>query len=424
MSTDRRQFIASLAVTGIAVNAAVPFVAGQVAESSAAANDLVDSPPVLQLPREDGITVVWAVSQPATGYVEYGDSADKLDRRADGELLGLNPYNERFLRIDINDLKPNTRYYYRTVTSSIDFETAYKIHRGEPVRGVVYSFLTPSSQKPEASFVSINDTHQNLIALQRITKRLSEIAADYTVWNGDLVNDPHSADQIVQYIMRPADTAFAAERPLLHVCGNHDLRGKWARNLVTALPAWQHSDPRDRVNGRNFAFRNGPLALIGLDTGEDKPDAQPVWAGLCHCESYRVQQRDWLTRVLERPEIKSAPHIAAFCHIPLFDSNPNANGGDVMEKWAAFQRQSGKLWGPLLNEYNVKLLVCGHTHRFRFDPATEDRKWNQLVGGGPQEKDPITIIHGKANADKLEVSIENVTNGEILGKWSFDSRKV
>ena len=28
----------------------------------------------------------------------------------------------------------------------------------------------------------------------------------------------------------------------------------------------------------NFALRLGPIALVGLDTGEDKPDAHPVFA--------------------------------------------------------------------------------------------------------------------------------------------------
>ena len=425
MPTDRRRFLATLAVTSGTLAASPALQAGdfEIKQELASTLPLVDSPPLLQLPTETGMTVVWAVAQPATGYVEFGSVPDRLDRRADGESLGLNPYHERFLRIDLTDLRPNTRYYYRTATCSVNFETAYKIHRGEPVFSDVFSFVTPGTNKETGSFAAINDTHQNLGALRRIMTRLPEIDADFTVWNGDLINDVHTADQVVQYIMRPADAAFAAERPLLHVCGNHDLRGAWARNLSLALPTWSHADPKNRVNGRNFAVRTGPLALIGLDTGEDKPDAHPVWAGLCHCESYRIQQRDWLRRTLEKPEVASAPHVVAFCHIPLFDADPKANGGDILEHWAAFQRQAGNLWGPLFAEHGVSLLVCGHKHRFRFDPATPERPWAQVVGGGPNEKDPITIIRGKATAGQLDVVVENLVNGQILGSWSFPARK-
>jgi hypothetical protein len=45
------------------------------------------------------------------------------------------------------------------------------------------------------------------------------------------------------------------------------------------LPVWNHEAPEDRKLGRNFVIRTGPLALIGLDTGEDKPDGLPFRMG-------------------------------------------------------------------------------------------------------------------------------------------------
>ena len=42
--------------------------------------------------------------------------------------------------------------------------------------------------------------------------------------------------------------------------------------------------PRKGRLGRCFTLRHGPLAIVGLDTGEDKPDRHPAWAGLANFE--------------------------------------------------------------------------------------------------------------------------------------------
>jgi hypothetical protein len=127
---------------------------------------------------------------------------------------------------------------------------------------------------------------------------------------------------------------------------------------------------------------------------------------------------------LNKPEIASAPFIVAFCHIPLFDSRPDANGGDVLEKWASFQRQSANLWGPLLTKHGVQLVVCAHMHRYRFDPATSERTWAQVVGGGHGDKEQVTVIHGHTKAGKLEVVVDELRSGIELGRWTFEKRTI
>lgn len=422
--TNRRNFLGLLGVSGAGMLAGSALSNSPLqARETAAERPLVDSPPVLQCPTENSIAVVWAVGQPAAGYVEFGTEKEKLENTAHGEIFGLKPYHDRFLQVRIEGLKPNTRYFYRTATRSFQYITAYKFESGEPVYSKVYSFTTPGPNKDTGSFSVINDTHHHQDTLKLLTHRLAELGSDYTIWNGDLVSSVDSADQVVDGIIRPANSDFAAERPLLFVPGNHDYRGVWARNLPQALPTWNHPDPLDRKNGRNFVVRTGPLALIGLDTGEDKPDHHPAWAGLARFEPYRIAQRDWLQRVMKRPEVATAPFAVAFCHIPIFDSRPDANGGDVLERWAQFQRQAGNLWGPILSENGIQLLIAAHMHAFRFDPATPDRKWAQLVGGGHTRK-PITVIHGKADAEKLEVVADELAEGGELGRWTFPKRKV
>ncbi len=42
-----------------------------------------------------------------------------------------------------------------------------------------------------------------------------------------------------------------------------------------------------------FVKRIGPLAIVCLDTGEDKPDSRDVWGGMAAYEPYREAQKKY-----------------------------------------------------------------------------------------------------------------------------------
>ena len=92
-------------------------------------------------------------------------------------------------------------------------------------------------------------------------------------------------------------------------------------------------------------------------------------------------------------------------------------------EFASFQRQARDLWGPLLTSYGVQAVVVAHTHRFRYDAPTADRTWAQVVGGGPNLDRNVTLIHAKAEGDKLEIVVDAIGDNEgELGRWSFAPR--
>jgi 3',5'-cyclic AMP phosphodiesterase CpdA len=228
-------------------------------------------------------------------------------------------------------------------------------------------------------------------------------------------NDVRGDEQVVAQVLRPAGAAYAAERPVLFTSGNHDVRGVHARALAKAVPPWHAEDPL----GRCFTLRHGPLAVVGLDTGEDKPDRHPAWAGLANFEPYREAQARWLKRALARPEVASAPFVVAFCHIPLW-GRPGDNPGDTLEGYAAYCRHAQRLWHQALDEAKVQLLVCGHTHRHRYDGPVPGRGYGQLVGGGPRPEQ-ATLIRGTASREKLRVEATDIT-GKSLGVWEYPAR--
>jgi len=430
--TNRRRFLGVLGAT-----LAAPALLAQ--ETSASEPKLVDSLPSLQCPTQRGITVVWAVGQPAAGFIQYGTDKDNLDQAAYGEMFGQKAYSERFMQIRIEGLQPNTRYFYRTVTRPFRFVNAYTFQQGEPVSSETFSFETPGENNPSATFSVINDTHNKPPLLKAVGERLRTLNSDYTVWNGDVVDWYNDEQVAIDTVLNPGGTAFATEKPILFAPGNHDYRGKWARNLPLCLATYPMPEQRPQQiaqfsrplvslepelsTGRNFVVRQGPLAMIGLDTGEDKPDNRTEWGGMAMFEPYRVKQRDWLGKVLQSEQVNMAPFVVAFCHIPLFDSRPDANGGDLPTGYAAFQRQAGDLWGQMLTEHGVQAVICAHTHRFRIDQPTAERTWAQIVGGGSNLEQDVTVIHGKAEGDKLEIVVDSVSQNKELGRWTFAPRK-
>lgn len=412
---DRRRFLTAASAAALAAGGARAVAAAEEKHNDAA-RPLLDSPPVLQNPSPRGVNVVWAVNGPATGWVEYG-ATPQLGRRADAPVYGLNPYGSRFFNVRLEGLTPNETIYYRVAAAPVRFQNAYKIERGEPVVGPVYRW-TPRDEKGErASFAVINDTHEHTETLEVLARQLADQPADLTIWNGDVFNDVRDEEQIVAQVLRPAGAAYAAERPVLFTSGNHDVRGAAARELSKAISPWADEQPL----GHCFAVRQGLLALVGLDTGEDKPDRHPVFAGLANFEAYRAAQRDWLAAALRRPEIASAPYLVAFCHIPLWGL-PGQNGGETLQGFARYCHQAQRLWHPLLAEAGAQLLISGHMHQFRYDAPTADRPYGQLVGGGPQ-LERATLIRGRAESSQLEVVAADLKQKE-LGRWQFPPRKV
>ncbi|MDO4569079.1 MAG: FN3 domain-containing metallophosphoesterase family protein [Planctomycetia bacterium] len=423
LTTNRRQFLGVLGATSVALGHGSALCAGEEkgAEPSAPQSVFL-SPCVLQNPTENSISVVWLVPAPATGWVEWGTSPDNLDQRATGSVLGLNPYDDLVIAIRIKNLQPNTRYYYRAASALVDFKYAYSIKQREPEYTEVRSFTTPGKNAEAASFSVINDTHEYQDVLAEVLAKVDDLGADYTVWNGDLVHYINQVETIRNAIFHPAGRAFAQENPLLFVRGNHDARGTWVRNLPRFLPTWKHENIQFDALGYNFAVRKGDLALIGLDTGEDKPDFRREWGGLADFEQHIALQREWLEYIMETDAVKTAPFVVAFCHIPLFDANPKANPGTLETGFSAWKKLGADLWGPALKRYNVQLVVAAHTHVFRVDAPTEERPWTQIVGGGCRPEQIPTVIHGVVREGKLHVDAHDVFGKKILASLDFEPR--
>lgn len=399
---------------------------------------LISSAPVLQNAAETSIGVSFAVSADASGWVEYSTSPDlKGSTKVFSGEHGLMTVDDKVALVRVTGLRPATKYYYRIGADRIEFKGGYAMKNlGPEVDQKVHSFTTLGAAAT-GSFCVINDTHNQKKAMGLVLAKLAELKPSVVLWNGDASNTSETIEDAMDIFIRThADfPAYAADTPYMFLNGNHDFRGRFNRRLGDLM---MFREPTERKGeyaelGRNFVQRLGDIALIGLDTGEDKLDTNPMFAGLFKMKPYREKQAKWLAEAIETPAVKTAKFKVAFCHIPLFDARPWTNPGDVApadtapqytHQFAIWQRTCANLWGPSFKKAGVQLVIAAHQHEFRYDAPAADRPWAQIVGGGPN-LDPAnpksfpTVIEGKVADGNLIVTVHDVLNGKVVGEYGF-----
>ena len=449
----RRDFLRSGAILAVAAGSGALTHSAEAGElDSGAKKDgpLIISAPMLQNYAETSMGIAFAVSDMANGYVLLGEKEDLSDAKK--VVCGgyrVTDMNDKVMLVRLTGLKAATRYYYRIGADRISYKGGYDMHiTGNEEDPRIYSFIT-AGKAARAHFCVINDTHIQMVPFGLAIEKIASLSPSCVVWNGDACTVNETVDEQVKIFLDPdiERKDYAAEIPYLFCPGNHDDRGMANRHLekVWMYRQGEERSSRDWDLGRNFAVRMGEVAMIGLDTGEDKVDTNPKFAGLFNNTEYRKAQTLWLQDILKRKEIRSAPYLVAFCHIPLFDDDPLHNPGDVYPddsdprytlNWAEWQRPCSEMWTPLLEKAGCQIIITGHQHRYRYDAPTAKRSWGQIVGGGPEmgyegkgaKRRPDagkfpTVIEGKVERGKMHIISYNLMSGEVMDDLWFDKRK-
>jgi hypothetical protein len=397
---NRREFLTSLSASGLAAAVAGPALA------ATAAAPVERDTPAVYAPTSDGATILWPVSRASAGWVEYGEagsSAPGKIARDDG--LGFVPHEDRVLRVRLSGLQPGQRYWFKTHTRPV--VTKKYVAAEIPVTSSkAYGLRTLNPAAATTSFCVWNDTHDKPATLARLAELTRAEPADFLVWNGDLGNYLADETTFAGLFIEPKGGVDLAEGPPIFLSrGNHDVRGP-AANQVAHYVAFPEGRPY-------YSFRSGPVAGIVLDTGEDKPDAHPLFLGLVDFEPLIQEQARWLAREIEQPHLKSAPYRVVFCHIPLrwkTETTPTydaaGNGFDH------FSRRGREAWHDSLARWGAQMIISGHTHAWQHLKATNEFPYEQLVGGGPsldERTSQALLIRASADAQALTLRLINAS---------------
>jgi hypothetical protein len=155
------------------------------------------------------------------------------------------------------------------------------------------------------------------------------------------INNP---DDMVDHVYGPVPE-LVANVPTFYTRGNHETRGKYAY-------LFQKYNPTNSGD-TYFVLRHGPVAMVVLDAGEDKPDGNKEYSGAVDFDLFRQQQVEWLEKVVKDPMFAKAPVKVAVMHIPAMSGEHSWYG----------EKRANEMLVPILNKAGVDIMLSGHYHR-------------------------------------------------------------
>lgn len=400
---DRRSFLGAIAKAGIAGSISLSplaTAAAAVKEDKAAepAPYAFACPPYLQNPEPTAVTIMWMSNRPSYSWVEHGETSalGSVAHHAEGGIV--DSYN-RLHRVRLENLKPDTTYYYAVKSKEIAEFQPYKLTYGETITSEVFSFKTPALKPKEVSWLVMNDIHDRPKSIPHLVG-LNKDPYDFVFFNGDIFDYQVDEQQVIDHLLLPAGQAFASQKPFIFTRGNHETRGKYRRELGNYFDGPYY-----------FAKTWGPVHFTVIDTGEDKPDTHPVYAGIVNFDQYREKQAQWFAQVAQTPAFKKAAFRVVMMHIPHYYS------GD----WHGTM-ECRRLFAPLFEKHKVDLSISGHTHRYGVhQPVAGQHSYPIVIGGGPKEGFR-TIMRVKATEKDLNlVMIKD--DGTEVGRVDLKSKR-
>lgn len=306
--------------------------------------------PWLQNTSETEFTVMWTTVGKCLSWVEVapddGTAFEACGRQRFYQTEAGKRYVGTFHAVRVTGLSPGAGYRYRILSREVsDDSNPYGVIYGsEAASRLVGSVRTLDTSADTCRFSMLNDIHDDKARYRALTKPLSESRPDFIVLNGDIVSYASSIDTVMEHTFAPM-AEIAKDIPVFFARGNHEGRG---------ADSYKVSDLFRTPTGEfYYIFRQGPVAFVVLDGGEDKPDSSVEYSGLADYDSYREAELEWLKTAVKEPLFASAPVKVAVCHIPSLKNS----GSWYSQVWL------NENFNPVLNGAGVTLMLSGHHHR-------------------------------------------------------------
>lgn len=354
--------------------------------------------PYLVATSETTTSIIWLTDTPSHSRVRYAKgqvtAASGLSGLAEPAVDGLVPVGTRHV-VHLTGLEPGTDYSYQVSSTRVVKLKAYWPDKGLTTESPIHRFTTLDARAPRTSFSVVTDTHEDVGRINRLMKMIDWPTTDFLVQTGDAFHWIESEDQLFRNWLTPIAAGLAQSTSLVFARGNHELRGAFARSLAAYV---------ETVERRfYFARDSGPVHLVVVDSGEDKPDDTNVYADLNRTTAYRDAEFAWLEQHLRTaPRVASAPFRVLTMHQPRWG-------------WLA---EGNERWMALANQAGVDLVIAGHNHRFSYTAPGPDvpHAYHVLVVGQDQ------VARVDATADELRVKVTG-TDGQVVHEFAIPRRR-
>lgn len=327
--------------------------------------------PYLQELTTDGVTVVFEHQTPSLSWLEVREkgSSDvtKYYETKNGRVKAYSkilatktsalPVQNFAIRAE--GLKPATQYEYRVCANAVTQINSNGVTVSQTMANTYKpttwkEFTTQDPNQSEHHIIITSDMHNRPDTLSAILRHLDYKTCDRIVYNGDMTDHLHLAQNVQDPYKGYINTSvlmFAQNKPFEMVRGNHETRGDISRHFMDYFP---------HKSGHIYNFyRWGDLAMVLLDSGEDKLDDHVEYYGMAAFYPYREQMAKWFAQVIESEDYKTAKYRIIICHFSFLRDT-----GKPTDEFGA-EPHLISLIEPMLNKSGADLLISGHWH-----PAT------------------------------------------------------
>ncbi|MBQ3097610.1 MAG: metallophosphoesterase [Kiritimatiellae bacterium] len=221
-------------------------------------------------------------------------------------------------------------------------------------------------------FAVFSDIHERPEMIELIAAHLKG-KFDFTVLNGDMIEDVRDAGSVAKYIVEPMKKLSARfGAPCHFVRGNHEWRGPEKDRLGELMSLG------DEVFYRAFTL-NG-VRFVLLDTFEEAKGKYEPFVRM------QAAENEWLKKEISSSSWRNAVQRVAIMHIaPPFEPYP-----DKPTRWACTSPGLQEMDG-ILDRSGVSLVCGAHLHLRRICGPTGYRRYPVAVGGGPEWKSDVAI---------------------------------
>jgi hypothetical protein len=381
MSVDRRTALRTVGVTGVAL-AAAPLLAPPAAAASVTvrSTQLLTTPGKLGTPPVDGLHLTfgadpsremyasWSTATPVRrprvtfGTLEHGHG-DTVAAETRSYVDGASGREVYVHHAHIKGLRPDETYVYSALHDGVLPDSA--AFRTAPSGRKPFTFTSFGDQATPAttwgpgqtpgSFASVPGTIASPAAAD-VVAGIEQVAPLFHLLNGDLCYANINPDRLRTWdSFHQNNTRSSRFRPWMPAAGNHENEkgngplGFSAFQTRFALPG-NGEDPE--LQGLWYAFTVGAIRFVVLQND----DVALQDGGDSYVSGYSGgRQRAWLQKELKAARGSADIDWIVVCMHQVMVSSSDANGADIGVR---------EQFGPLFDEYEVDLVVCGHEHDY------------------------------------------------------------
>ena len=344
--------------------------------------------PYLQSPTESTIVIKWRTDAPTNSKVQYGTSLSNLDLVASSNGSNTNH------TITLTNLTPATTYYYSVGNTTIQLTTPSDSFRFKtnPIPGDA----VPTRVWAIGDFGKGN-TEQVAVKNSYLTYSDS-IPTDVWIWLGDNVyNDGTDAEYQQKLFQLNGFSDVFNWLPFWPSPGNHDYNTVWEESAFFGIPysniAFEdHKGPYfDMVHVPTqaeaggypsqyelfYSFDYGDVHFLSLNS--EVYDFTQTFSGI-------NQMKQWIEQDLMQ---NTRTFTVAYFHQPPY-SKGSHDSDDPQELVMKAMRERVV---PLLEDYDIDLVVCGHSHVFERSKMIHGHYGNSF------SFDPSTMLKDSTNGN-------------------------